>query len=234
MTYIKLFIDYLEAIEPLGDAERGRLFTALLQYAKTGEAPQLSGSERFVFPMMRMQVDRDTASFCDESNRISESRREAGRKGGLASAEKRSKNEAKTKQNLSKTKQTQANQANEAKDKDKDKDEDKDEEGGTPLTPLCFGSTKMNAVVSEWLAYKAERRESYKPTGLKALETQIKNNVATYGEAAVVDLIRECMANGWRGIIWDRLRERKGGGQRGNGFNTSNPFLEMLEEERGR
>lgn len=183
-----------------------------------------------VFPMMRMQVDRDTASFCDESNRISESRREAGRKGGLASAEKRSKNEAKTKQNLSKTKQTQANQANQAKDKDKDEDE----EGGTPLTPLCFGSTKMNAVVSEWLAYKAERRESYKPTGLKALETQIKNNVATYGEAAVVDLIRECMANGWRGIIWDRLRERKGGGQRGNGFNTSNPFLEMLDEERGR
>ena len=93
MTYIKLFIDYLEAIEPLGDAERGRLFTALLQYAKTGEAPHLSGSERFIFPMMRMQVDRDTASFCDESNRISESRREAGRKGGLASAEKRSKNE---------------------------------------------------------------------------------------------------------------------------------------------
>ena len=43
MTYIKLFIDYLEAIEPLGDAERGRLFTALLQYAKTGEAPQLGG-----------------------------------------------------------------------------------------------------------------------------------------------------------------------------------------------
>ena len=61
MTYIKLFIDYLEAIEPLGDAERGRLFTALLQYAKTGEAPQLSGSERFVFQMMRMKVDRDTA-----------------------------------------------------------------------------------------------------------------------------------------------------------------------------
>ena len=48
MTYIKLFVDYLDAIEPLGDAERGRLFTALLDYARTGEAPRLSGNERFI------------------------------------------------------------------------------------------------------------------------------------------------------------------------------------------
>ena len=53
MIYIRLFLDYLEAIEPLGDAERGRLFTALLEYARTGEAPQLGGNERFLFPMMR-------------------------------------------------------------------------------------------------------------------------------------------------------------------------------------
>lgn len=50
MTYIKLFIDYLDAIEPLGDAERGRLFTSLLVYARTGEAPQLGGNERFFIP----------------------------------------------------------------------------------------------------------------------------------------------------------------------------------------
>ena len=58
MTYIKLFIDYLDAIEPLGDAERGRLFTSLLVYARTGEAPQLGGNERFLFPMFKGRVDR--------------------------------------------------------------------------------------------------------------------------------------------------------------------------------
>lgn len=78
VTYIKLFVDYLDAIEPLGDAERGRLFTALLQYAGTGEAPQLSGNERFIFPMMRAQIDRDISAMDEKS----EKRSECGKLGG--------------------------------------------------------------------------------------------------------------------------------------------------------
>lgn len=62
ITYIKVFVDYLDAIEPLGDAERGRLFTSLLTYARSGEVPQLNGNERFLFPMMRAQIDRDVLS----------------------------------------------------------------------------------------------------------------------------------------------------------------------------
>lgn len=84
MVYIRLFVDYLEAIEPLGDAERGRLFTALLQYARTGEAPQLGGNERFLFPMMRAQIDRDEAA----ATGISEARSAAGKKGALAKGSK--------------------------------------------------------------------------------------------------------------------------------------------------
>ena len=78
MIYIKLFLDYLDANEPLGDAERGRLFTALMQYARTGEAPQLSGNERFLFPMMRAQIDRDSAEYKD----YCEKQAENGKKGG--------------------------------------------------------------------------------------------------------------------------------------------------------
>lgn len=66
------------AIEPLSDAERGRLFTALMEYARSGEAPHLSGNERFLFPIMRAQIDRDQAdykSFCEKQS-------ENGRKGG--------------------------------------------------------------------------------------------------------------------------------------------------------
>lgn len=87
MIYIKLFLDYLDAIEPLGDAERGRLFTALLQYARTGEAPQLGGNERFLFPMMRAQVDRDKA----DAAGLSEARSAAGKKGAEAKAGKSGK-----------------------------------------------------------------------------------------------------------------------------------------------
>ena len=80
MTYIKLFVDYLDAIEPLGDAERGRLFTSLLEYARTGEAPQLGGNERFLFPMMRAQIDRDNVAMTG----LSEARSKAGKIGAEA------------------------------------------------------------------------------------------------------------------------------------------------------
>lgn len=80
MPYIKVFVDYLDAIEPLGDAERGRLFTSLLEYARSGEVPQLGGNERFIFPMMRAQIDRDRAEMAE----LSETRSKAGKKGAEA------------------------------------------------------------------------------------------------------------------------------------------------------
>lgn len=77
MDHIKLFFDDLDAMELLGDAEKGRLFTALLVYGKTGEATQLGGNERFLFPMMRARIDKDKAAEIE----LSDIRREAGRKG---------------------------------------------------------------------------------------------------------------------------------------------------------
>ena len=115
VTYIKIFVDYLDAIEPLGDAERGRLFTSLLTYARTGEAPQLGGNERFLFPMMRAQLDRDIAAMAG----VSEARSKA------AKASKSSKCEQ-----MQQMQQMQANAANASKScKDKDKDKDKDKKG---------------------------------------------------------------------------------------------------------
>lgn len=123
LLYMKFFWDYLDALEPLGDAERGRLLTALLEYGRTGEVPQLNGNERFIFPMIRAQIDRDMAAYESESAAFTEAKREAGRKGGLASASKRKQNKA----NASKSKQNQANQAiDKGIDKEKDIDSDKD------------------------------------------------------------------------------------------------------------
>ena len=115
MTYIKLFVDYLDAIEPLGNAERGRLFTSLLEYARTGEAPQLGGNERFLFPMMRAQIDRDNAAMAG----LSEARSKAGKIG----AEAKQANAGFARQN----KQMPNLPSKSSYDKDKDKDKDKDE-----------------------------------------------------------------------------------------------------------
>ena len=117
VTYIKLFVDYLDAIELLGDAERGRLFTALLEYARTGEAPQLCGNERFMFPMMRAQIDRDIASMRESKDQKSR----AGKAGAAARA-----NKGRRQQPL--FSDVEQSQAPLTKDKDKDDDEDKDKD----------------------------------------------------------------------------------------------------------
>ena len=65
--YFKAYHSYLESIEPLGDAERGRLFTALLTYSRTGIVPELQGNERFVFPTLKSNIEREIASYEENS-----------------------------------------------------------------------------------------------------------------------------------------------------------------------
>ena len=74
-----------------------------------------------------------------------------------------------------------------------------------------FGE-ELQSAVDEWIKYKSERREPYKPTGLRNLKSTIRNNAATYGEAAVAELIRTCMAANWKGIIFDRLKNAPASG----------------------
>jgi predicted phage replisome organizer len=62
--------------------------------------------------------------------------------------------------------------------------------------------------IEEWVKYKMERREPYKEQGMKALLRQIENNAIAYGDSAVCELIEESMSNGWKGIIFDRLKQK--------------------------
>lgn len=78
-----------------------------------------------------------------------------------------------------------------------------------PQGETGFGDDLQSAFEA-WLSYKAEKRQSYKPTGLKSLVAEIRRNAERYGEAVVASLIRECMACNWQGIIFDRLKQ---GGQ---------------------
>lgn len=116
MKYLKVYTDFAEAMEALSDAERGRLFMSMLQYASTGEAGTLSGAERFVWPTAKQNIDRAQAEL--------EKRAENGRKGGRPKKATESEEKQK-KANESKKKQTKDN-----KDKDKDK-----ENNIIPLSP---------------------------------------------------------------------------------------------------
>ena len=83
-------------------------------------------------------------------------------------------------------------------------------ENNTPQTPqgvsqeLFDGMSEgAQAALLGWLTYKQERREQYRPMGLKSLVTRTRKALDIYGEAAVVDTIERSMAAGYQGIAWD-------------------------------
>lgn len=61
-VYVKAFYDWVEQTAALTDAERGRLFVAMLEYARSGEVPALEGNERILFPVFKAQIDREEAA----------------------------------------------------------------------------------------------------------------------------------------------------------------------------
>lgn len=76
-----------------------------------------------------------------------------------------------------------------------------------PKSPEIPFSGQLKEAFDDWIAYKKERRENYQPRGLKMLITQIKNNADKYGEDAVIGVISDSMASGYKGITFDRLNK---------------------------
>lgn len=80
---------------------------------------------------------------------------------------------------------------------------------GADKPPETHFGPELETAFNDWLEYKREKREAYKPKGLQSLITQIKKQAGVYGESAVAGLIVESMSNGWKGIIWDRLEKKQ-------------------------
>lgn len=76
--YVKLWASYESYFEPYSDAEEGRLVRAMLRYKSSGERPEFSGSERYVWPAIRRDIDEASAA----QELAAETARENGRKGG--------------------------------------------------------------------------------------------------------------------------------------------------------
>lgn len=78
LGFIKVYYNWSEVTATLSDAEKGRLITALVDYASVGSLPELSGAERHLFPLLRSLVDQDK---CEQEAKAKISR-ENGAKGG--------------------------------------------------------------------------------------------------------------------------------------------------------
>lgn len=58
-SHLKVYFSFEDDTQALTDAEKGNLLLSMLRYAKDGKEPQLTGNERFLFPVFRAQMDRD-------------------------------------------------------------------------------------------------------------------------------------------------------------------------------
>lgn len=192
--YVKLWLSYRSYFEAYSAAEVGRLVLAAMDYRESGAEPEFSGSERFIWPAIRRDIDESVAA----QKAISASRSEAGKQGGRPESEKANafdeSDEKQKKQMLSEESKKSYGQRKRAKDKDKD----------SILSPL---PPTLRESVEKWVAYKGERREEYKPVGLQSLATQITKAAEEYGEEAMIDVISRSMAANYKGIVFDWLKE---------------------------
>ena len=226
------YASFWEAVKRIKDpVAKAEAYDVICEYALTGTEPDidsLSDAAAIAFTMAKPNLDS------------SRQKAEAGTRGGNRSkAEAEPKQiEADAKQTASTPeangKQTQAEpkqgeaaskskQAVSKKEKESKREIEKEKENEcyTPPTPSVSDfdfSPDLESAVNDWLAYKQERREAYKPTGLKSLLAQIKKAAAEYGDAAVVEVIRQSMSANYMGIVFDRLK--KGGNAGGVGRNT--------------
>ena len=66
-------------------------------------------------------------------------------------------------------------------------------------------STELRSKVLEWLEFKKERRQTYKPRGLKTLLNNIKKYSDIYGDSPVIEQIEKSMVNNYQGIFLDNI-----------------------------
>ena len=57
--------------------------------------------------------------------------------------------------------------------------------------------------------YKKERRENYKPQGLKSFLTQVENTLKKHSEDDLIGTINQSMASNYRGVVWESVGKMK-------------------------
>ena len=93
----------------------------------------------------------------------------------------------------------------------KKKSKTKKEKALELLNSLISNYTFSEAIenkMTEWILYKAEINDFYTETGLKTLLNKVKTNCCIYGEQAVIDVIDDSMSSLYKGIIFDKLKQK--------------------------
>lgn len=207
ICYVKAYFDWIEQTAALSDAERGRLFIAILEYARTGLEPKLDGREGILFPVFRTTIDRDKKKSATYS--------ENGKKNG------KKQNEA----NESKLKQNEADESELPNIRHKTQDighktQDKDDKGDNAREARFVPPS-----VDDVRAYCLERKNSVDPEGF----------VDFYESKGWI--VGKTKMKDWKAAVrnWERSerpKERATGGSKKPGYNVQHHGDDLSDLQR--
>ena len=187
MEYLKIWTSFRESISPLNDAEKGRLFDAMLLYAETGELPDLKGNERYIWPTAKQAIDRAAQK--------ADTLRQNGNKGGRPPKQTET-NGNQTKPTETKQKQTKANESY-LFDKDKEnikEKEEEDKEDTRTREDMPFGLTDEDIQAS--IDRRQQLEDAARSIGLQVTEAGMmygERLVQEYGLEKVLDAIKKAV-----------------------------------------
>lgn len=211
MKYLKVYTDFVQDMKELGDAERGRLFTAMLIYADTGIEPELKGNERFSWGTAKKNIDSQRKSFDRKSAAGTAS---ANTRWGNNGEESRMPNDA----NVCQTMPNDANVCQKCEthqEHEHEQEQEHKKENITPLNPpkgkadifaeFCSGDkTLLDAL----RAFDAMRKKIRKPMTDEAKRLLLKK-LEREPRSDWVPMLEEATLNSWLSVY--PLKNRKSG-----------------------
>ena len=222
--WFKLWTRSLPIFQAAPDDALGRAIRAALVYCNSGEVPELDPMANLIFSVLRKDVDEAIVQFQEA---VESGKRGATTRWKKTASDNRDPMESDgdptppygdpIKKNAEGKEGKEGREGREGKEAKEGK-EGKEARKGAKKAPgrkaapdwqsmmaeYPFSPAVREAIL-EWLRYKSERREPYRTQGLRSLLRQLDASCQQYGDDAVVQLIGQCMASGWKGLIFDRL-----------------------------
>lgn len=217
------FESYHRALSRVSNERYGRVVRAMCAYAFMDEQPTFEDdADWIVWELIKPILER--------GHEISQTRAEAGRHGGLKGKgvtrntgnQNAKKESEKQKQNNSKTIATEK-QNNSGIGIGKGKGINKEKTKKEDPSSYDYVSPEFREVFDDWLAYKRERNEAYKPRGARSFYNRLVELSGNDPQQARL-IVEQSMSNNYQGIF-----ELKGGNYYGN--SNSRPDCRQLPAE---
>lgn len=231
--YVKAYFDWIEQMSALSDAEKGRLFTAILEYARSGREPENSGREGLVFPTFKATLDREAE--------IAAINAENGAKGGRPVKPNETENNrtkpTKTENNRKKANETGQKPTNNTRHKTQDtmtqdigqktQDNNARTRNADAFAAFAAGDGDLLAVLKDFEKMRRSIKKPLTDTAKKLLVNKLENNFPPEQWKPVLE---QSIVKCWQDIYPLKEQEQQRLGVVAHSEKASAQQLESLKE----